>query len=72
MGMQQKEGGASALNPNLVGKNIFLAGSPFSLVRQCFSRVVTGVGVLKHQISTPKQPCLKYLKFNTSGNLTRM
>ena len=42
MGKQQKHDGESALNSNLAGKHIFLAGLPFTLAGQRFSGVVTG------------------------------
>ena len=41
-GKQQKQGRESALNSNLAGKHIFLAGRPFTLAGQRFSGVVTG------------------------------
>ena len=41
-GKQQKQGGESALNSNLAGKHIFLAGHPFTSAGQRFSGVVTG------------------------------
>ena len=41
-GKQQNQGGESALNSNLVAKEIFLAGHPFTLVGQRFSGLVTG------------------------------
>ena len=42
MGKQQKQGRESALNTNLAGKHIFLAGRPFTLAGQRFSGVVIG------------------------------
>ena len=41
-GKQQKQGGESAINSNMAGKHIFLAGHLFTLAGQSFSRVVTG------------------------------
>ena len=41
-GKLQKLGGESALNSNLVGKHILLAGHPFTLEGQRFSGVITG------------------------------
>ena len=41
-GKQQKQGGESAINSNMAGKHIFLAGHPFTLAGQSFSGVVTG------------------------------
>ena len=46
-GKQQKQDGESALNSNLTGKHIFLAGHPFTSAGQHFSGVITE-GVSKH------------------------
>ena len=41
-GKLQKQGGESALNPNLAGKHILLVGHLFTLAGQRSSRVITG------------------------------
>ena len=58
-GMQQKQGGESALSSNLAGKHIFLAGHPFTLAGWRFSGVATGGGVLEHRFGSFLDTCLR-------------